>query len=111
MADDGVMDMVSVPEAIEWQAEHAEKAGAAGTAQVIRALLALEASQAATARRIFAWQGLGLRDAMPLRIAGGIHKLLLTGEEPRLEDVYAGRVASQDLSLIHILTLPTTERV
>lgn len=96
MADDGVMDMVSVPEAIEWQAEHAEKAGAPGTAQVIRALLALEGSQAATARRIFAWQGLGLRDAMPLRIAGGIHNLLLTGEEPRLEDVYAGRVASQD---------------
>lgn len=96
MADDGVMDIVSIREAIEWQAEHAEKAGAAGTAQVIRGLLSLESIQAATARRIFNWQGLSLRDAMPLRIAGGIHYLLLTGEEPRLEDVYAGRVASQD---------------
>lgn len=96
MADDGVMDMVSIPEAIAWQAEHAEKAGAPGTAQVIRALLSLESSQAATARRIFNWQGLSLRDAMPLRIAGGIHNLLLKGEEPRLEDVYAGRVAAQD---------------
>lgn len=96
MGTSGVMDIVSVPEAIEWQAEHAEKAGAPGTAQVIRALLALEDSDAATARRIFAWQGLSLRDAMPLRIAGGLHNLLLTGEEPRLEDVYAGRMPAQD---------------
>lgn len=96
MATGAVMDIVSVPEAIEWQASHAEKAGAPGTAQVVRALLALEGSQAATARRIFAWQGLSLRDAMPLRIAGGIHNLLLTGEEPRLEDVYAGRMPAQD---------------
>lgn len=90
------MDIVSVPEAIEWQARHAENAGAPGTAQLIRALLALKDSEAATARRIFAWQGLSLRDAMPLRIAGGLHNLLLSGEEPRLEDVYAGRMPAQD---------------
>ena len=95
MGDQAVMDIVSVPQAIEWQAVHAEKNGAPGTAMVVRGLLALEDSPAATARRIFAWQGLSLRDAMPLRIAGGIHNLLLTGDEPRLEDVYAGRVASQ----------------
>ena len=53
-----VMDIVSIPEAIEWQARHAEEAGAPGTARVIRALLALEDSNAATARRIFGWQGL-----------------------------------------------------
>ena len=96
MAAGGVMDIVSVAQAIEWQAQHAENAGAPGTAQVVRALLALEGSDAATARRIFAWQGLSLRDAMPLRIAGGIHNLLLTGKEPRLEDVYAGRMPAQD---------------
>ena len=96
MADGAVMDIVSVHEAIEWQAQHAEKAGAPGTAQIVRALLALEDGHTATARRIFNWQGLSLRDAMPLRIAGGIHNLLLTGEEPRLADVYAGRMAAQD---------------
>lgn len=90
------MDIVSVTEAIEWQAQHADKAGAPGTAMVVRALLALQGSEAATARRIFSWQGLSLRDAMPLRIAGGIHNLLLTGDEPRLEDIYAGRMVSQD---------------
>ena len=95
MAGDAVMDIVSVPQAIEWQAEHADKNGAPGTGRIVRALLALEESQAATARRIHGWQGLSLRDAMPLRIAGGIHNLLLTGEEPRLEDVYAGRMSDQ----------------
>ena len=106
MAGGAVMEIVSVSEAIEWQARHAENAGAPGTAMVVRALLALEGSEAATARRIFAWQGLSLRDAMPLRIAGGIHNLLLTGEEPRLADVYAGRVASQadvDALLVEIV--------
>lgn len=95
MADQAVMGIVSVPQAIAWQAEHAEKNGAPGTARIVRALLALEDSQAATARRINGWQGLSLRDAMPLRIAGGIHNLLLTGEELRLEDVYAGRMSDQ----------------
>ena len=89
------MDMVSVPQAIEWQARHAQNAGAPGTAQVLRGLLALAGSEAVTARRIFAWQGLSLRDAMPLRIAAGLHNLLLTGEEPRLDDVYAGRMPDQ----------------
>lgn len=95
MGDTAVMDIVSVPQAIEWQAQHAQKNGAPGTACIIRALLALETSQAATARRIFAWQGLSLRDAMPLRIAGGIHNLLLTGDEPRLHEIYAGLMARQ----------------
>ena len=90
-----VMDIVSVPQAIAWQAEHAERAGAPGTGRVVRALLAVEDSQAATARRIFLWQGLSLRDAMPLRIAGGIHNLLLTGAEPRLADIYEGRTVDQ----------------
>lgn len=89
------MDIVSVPEAIEWQARHAERNGAPGTARLIRGLLALEGSQAATARRIDQWRGLRLRDAMPLRIAAGLHNLLLTGKEPRLEDVYAGRMSDQ----------------
>ena len=41
MADPaGVMDIKSVPEAIEWQARHAEEGGAPNTARVIRGLLA-----------------------------------------------------------------------
>ena len=90
-----VMEIASLTEAIEWQARHCEEGGAPGTAMVVRGLLALEDSDAATARRIFGWQGLTLKDAMPLRINGGLHHLVLTGEDTRLGDVYAGRVRDQ----------------
>lgn len=95
MADRTLMDLDSVPEGIEWQARHAEQGGAPGTAKVIRALLALLDGETATGRRIAGWQGLVVKDAMPLRIAGGLHNLLLTGEDGRLADVYAGRMTDQ----------------
>lgn len=89
------MDISSLPDAIEWQARHAEEGGAPGTAKVIRALLALLDSDTAVGRRISGWQGLTLKDAMPLRIAGGLHNLVLTGADARLADVYAGRITDQ----------------
>ncbi|GAB5347895.1 DUF2332 domain-containing protein [Alteriqipengyuania sp. 357] len=103
-----VMDIVSIPEAIAWQADHAAEAGAPGTARLIRGLLALENSHAATARRIFGWHGLSLADAMPLRVAGGLHYLLLSGEEPRLADIYAGRISDQ--GQVDALVRETVER-
>ena len=95
MADSALMDMASVPEGIEWQAEHAEKGGAPGTARVIRATLKLLDGDTATGRRMANWQGLVVKDAMPLRIAGALHNLVLTGEDQRLENVYAGRMTDQ----------------
>ena len=95
MADSALMDMASVPEGIEWQAEHAEKGGAPGTARVIRATLKLLDSDTATGRRMANWQGLVVKDAMPLRIAGALHNLVLTGEDQRLANVYAGRMTDQ----------------
>ena len=41
------------------------------------------------------WQGLSLEDHMPLRIAGGLHSLHLTGEDARLGPVYSGKVSDQ----------------
>ena len=95
MATGAVMDISSVADAIEWQAQHAEANGAPGTAMVVRGLLAVLDGESATGRRIAGWQGLSLKDAMPLRIAGGLHNLLLSGEDSRLEPVYAGLVADQ----------------
>lgn len=95
MAGDGVMDIVSVSDAIRWQARHAEQNGAPATARIIRALLALEHSGTMTAERVFGWPGLSLRDAMPLRIAAGFHHLLLTGAERRLAAVYEERLTDQ----------------
>lgn len=96
MAANAIMDIGNVAEAIEWQAVHAEEAGAPNTAKVVRALLAVLQGETAVGRRIAAWEGLSVKDAMPLRITGGLHNLLLTGEDRRLEPVYAGLVAGQD---------------
>jgi hypothetical protein len=95
MADNGVMAVLDVREAIEWQARHAEEAAAPRTARVIRAELALLDSDTATGRRMANWHGLVLADAMPLRVAGGLRWLYLSGEDRRLEPVYAGLLTHQ----------------
>ncbi|QZH76473.1 MAG: DUF2332 domain-containing protein [Erythrobacter sp.] len=89
------MEIASVAEAIAWQADHAERAGAPCNARLIRGLLTLLDGETVTGRRMAAWQGLTLEDAMPLRVAGGFHWLFLTGEAPRLGDLYQGRIADQ----------------
>ena len=81
--------------AIEWQAEHAEINHAPCTARIIRALTKVIEGETACARRMASWQGLTLKDAMPLRIAGGLHHLLLSGEDDRLARVYAGQITDQ----------------
>ena len=90
------MDIRSLPEAIEWQAVHAEEGGAPGTAKVVRALLAGAKTDTATGRRMANWPGLTLKDAMPLRINGGLHNLVLTGEDTRLGAVYGGQITDQN---------------
>lgn len=95
MAETGVMDMAHVRRAIEWQAQHAEQAFAPCTARVIRAELAILDSDTATGRRMTNWHGLSLADALPLRVAGGLHWLCLAGEDRRLEPVYAGLLTDQ----------------
>ena len=95
MADTPVMEIADVREAIEWQARHSESAGAPCTARVIRAELAILETDTATGRRMANWQGLSLADAMPLRIAGGLHWLYLSGEDRRLEPVYGGLLTDQ----------------
>ncbi|MEZ5695439.1 MAG: DUF2332 domain-containing protein [Sphingomonadaceae bacterium] len=91
----GVMHTRSVVDGIRWQAEHAEQAGAHCTGRVIRALLAAMETDTATALRMRNWKGLLLEDAMPLRITGGLHNLLITGDDTRLEPVYAGLLTDQ----------------
>ncbi|WP_337189625.1 DUF2332 domain-containing protein [Aurantiacibacter rhizosphaerae] len=103
-----VMEIASVAEAIEWQAQHMERAGSPNNARILRALLAVMETQTATGRRIANWQGLTLEDAMPLRVAGGFHYLLLTGEEERLGDIYRGFITDQ--AQIDALVVEIAER-
>lgn len=89
------MEIADVGETIDWQAAHAEKAGAPITARVIRAERAIITSGTRTGQRMANWPGLSLEDAMPLRMAGGIHFLHLTGQADELGPVYAGEIADQ----------------
>jgi len=90
-----IMDIVDVREAIGWQADHADKADAPITARVVRGELAILDTPTEVGQRMRDWPGLSLEDAMPLRVAGGLHWLHLTGAEPRLAPVYAGEVTDQ----------------
>jgi hypothetical protein len=95
MARRPIMGITDVREAIAWQADHAEKADAPITGRVVRAELAVLETPTELARRMREWPGLSLEDAMPLRVAGGLHWLYLSGAEPRLAPVYAGVMTDQ----------------
>lgn len=92
-----VMAITDVREAIAWQAEHAEKADAPITGRIVRAEQAILDTPTELSRRMSNWPGLVLEDAMPLRVAGGLHWLHLSGAETRLAPVYAGEVTDQAL--------------
>ncbi|WP_299191801.1 DUF2332 domain-containing protein [uncultured Erythrobacter sp.] len=95
MSDGGIMGLEEFAAALDWQAAHAEENDAPCTARVIRALAKVREGDTATGRRIANWQGLTLKDAMPLRMAGGLHHLLLSGEDERLARVYSGQISDQ----------------
>jgi hypothetical protein len=91
----GGMDQAGIALGINAQAEHCRRNGAPRTAAIVQAQIALMASDTLCGQRIRTWPGLPLEDAMPLRLAGGFHHLLLTGDDARLEPVYAGVVTDQ----------------
>jgi hypothetical protein len=95
MAESGVMAITDVREAIRWQADHAAKAFAPNTARVVRAELAILDTDTELALRMNNWPGLSLEDAMPLRVQGALHWLVLSGTDTRLAAVYAGDVTDQ----------------
>lgn len=92
----GVMDDARIAQGIRVQAEHCRRNGAPVTARIVDAQVALMAGDTSVGRRIANWPGLPLEDAMPLRLAGGFHHLLLTGSDDRLLPVYRGEVTAQD---------------
>ena len=90
-----IMEIEEVAKAIEWQADHATNNGAPCTGRVVRAQLRLLDGATQVGARIAAWPGRPLEDALPLRLAGGHHNLVLTGKDMRLEPVYRGEVTDQ----------------
>lgn len=93
--------MMSLPldiaKGITQQADHAAHNGAPGTAAVCRAMIALAQGESACGARIASWPGNVIKDAMPLRLAGGLHDLFRRGIEPDLAAVYHGEIRDQDV--------------
>ncbi len=93
--DDAIMEIGDVERAIRWQAEHATRNGAPCTARLLLGFVPLLDCDLAVSRRMRSWPGLTLEDAMPLRVAGGLHWLHLAGAEARLAPIYSGDIKDQ----------------
>jgi hypothetical protein len=91
-----IMETRNVADAIRWQANHAASNGAPCTGRVVRAQLALLDSGTQVGEALKHWPRPALEDALPLRLAGGYHHLLLSGADPRLAPVYRGEVTDQN---------------
>ena len=88
--------------AFENQVAYCRDNGAPVTARVCDALAELLCGECggSVMARIRAWEGPPLADALPLRIAGGLHALRLSGAEPGLAAVYAGCSSGEDVERI-----------
>ena len=84
-----------IADGIAQQAEHAVRNGAPGTGAVCRAMIALAQGGTACGARIADWPGNVIKDAMPLRLAGGLHDLFRRGVETGLGAVYRGEITDQ----------------
>jgi hypothetical protein len=71
------------------------------TARVCAGIATVLGAQAAgeLLARVRGWQGAPLADALPLRVAGGLHALHLSGAAPELGPIYRGE-ASEDAAVI-----------
>lgn len=83
------------------QVAYCEAAGAPITARVVGGIAAVLASGAAGTllEQVRGWQGAPLADALPLRVAGGLHALHLSGAAPELAVIYRGDPA-EDAAII-----------
>jgi hypothetical protein len=83
------------------QVAYCTNANAPITARVVAAVAKLLDSdeEGALLDRIRKWQGAPLADALPLRIAGGLHALYLSDAQPELGGIYRGE-AVDDVALV-----------
>ncbi len=96
----------AVARAFENQVAYCTHANAPITARIVAAVAKLLESDepGALLARIRKWQGAPLADALPLRMAGGIHSLWLSGAQPELGAIYRDpnptREALDDVDLV-----------
>jgi len=83
------------------QIDYCQKNDATITARVVSALRHLldEPEAGPFIARIRDWPGIALADGLPLRSAGALHALYLSGAAPELQPIYAGQPAD-DVALL-----------
>lgn len=91
-----------VTAAFDNQVSYCTASGADRTARICAALRDLleRGEGGAVLERVRAWPGPPLADALPLRLAGGLHSLHLKGAEPALAAIYQGRDGVDDTALV-----------
>lgn len=104
MAQNGAgagFDVGGVREAYANQVDYCRNNGATVTARIVAAIAGqLDAADpGAFVETIRDWPGRALADAVPLRSAGGLHALHLSGVAPELAPIYAGE-AADDLAIV-----------
>ncbi|MEQ1495611.1 MAG: DUF2332 domain-containing protein [Novosphingobium sp.] len=91
-----------VPAAFDNQVSYCSASGASVTARVVAVVRDLlergEGGKFLDAIRN--WSEAPLADALPLRVAGGLHSLHLSGAEPALAAVYGGQAGVDDTDII-----------
>ena len=101
----------AVREAFRNQVRYCRANDAPITARVVEALAgALDRAEGnAFLERIRDWQGAPLADALPLRAAGGLHALHLSGTEPALSTIYRGAAADDAAIIADVLARRVTD--
>ncbi|MFM5953880.1 MAG: DUF2332 domain-containing protein [Novosphingobium sp.] len=94
-----------VAAAFDNQVAYCTASGAPVTARVCAALRDLIGTDAggAVLARVRGWPGAPLADALPLRLAGGLHALHLAGAEPALAPLYANQPADDAAVIAAVL--------
>ena len=92
---------ITVAQAYANQVAYCRANDAPITARIVAAVAGLldDPEPGAFVARICDWQGAPLADAVPLRSAGGLHALHMSGGEPALAAIYAGEPVD-DVSVV-----------
>lgn len=91
-----------VAAAFDNQVAYCTASGADRTARICAALRDLieRGEGGAVMDRVRAWEGAPLADALPLRVAGGLHSLHLKGTQPALAAIYTGQGGVDDAAIV-----------
>jgi hypothetical protein len=91
--------------ALRWQADYCRRNGSPLTGLICDAVATALDHETETGRAVLGWAGDPTQDALPLRIAGGIHALHRGGWAPELGPIYRGEMEAPDEVSARVATI------